>query len=150
MVIITVLWITKQTERRICLHPQNRTRISTPGLLAPKYKLSPLQHQSAPTSAWISFTNMPWHRFHLTPFILMQAGCLLNTPVTLSICLSTPPLVCCHLSTLPPQCCCCHFLPTCAFVAPPSPPYNWRHRARADISNKSPFPEGSTGSRTRN
>lgn len=77
-----------------------------------------LVHYSSSPPPCLSFTSLPQHHSPLNHFFLIQAGHLLNTPVTLSI----PPskaLVCCRFSTLPLWCCCCHSHPTCAFMAFP-------------------------------
>lgn len=50
-----------------------------------------LVHFSTSPPPCLSFSNSPQHHFPLTHFLLIQAGHLLNTPVTLSICPCPPP-----------------------------------------------------------
>lgn len=131
------------------MQPRNRTRISAQGLLAPRHRLSPLQHQSPTLSKLQQLTTAPLSSH---PFSPDSSG--------------SPPEHSCHLVHLPMP-------PSKALVVtfplahsgaaaatssppvlswlPPSPPYNHRHSVQheaAGMSNRSCFPDPAE-SRTR-
>lgn len=112
-----------------------------------------LVHFSTSPPPCLSFSNSPQHHFPLTHFILIQAGHLLNTPVTLSICPCPPPRPL-FVVTFPlahSGAAAATSSPPVLSRLPPSPPYNHRHSVQheaAGMSNRSCFPDPAE-SRTR-